>query len=161
MQRVAHIVRQLADQLRKDAECESQAAASCRTINCLIVEDEESDAVLSLEAISSVGGVAATLARSGDEALRMLTEAEAGDRPKFEIVFVDLKLNGSEVQGKEVIEQIRRRFPQTHTVIISGYLGQNVLDALRGGYAGIIEKPLVRENLAEILDKHRLRRHED
>lgn len=160
VQRVAHIVRQLADQLREEAKCDGASQSACRIVNCLIVEDEESDAVLSLDAISTVGGVSATLARTGDDALRMLAEAESGVRPPFDIVFVDLKLNDSEAQGQEVIERIRTRFPKTHTVIISGYLGQNVLDSLKGGYVGIVQKPLERTNLTEILSKHRLR-HED
>lgn len=158
VQRVAHIVRQLADELRKTS-CE--ADASTRHVSCLLVEDDNNDATMSLEAIGSVGGVEATLARSGDDAMKMLHDAETGLIRPYDIVFVDLKLQGSDAQGQHVIEQIRQHFPKTHIVIISGYLGQSVLDTLKGGYVGIVQKPLERDNLTEILDKHRLRRQED
>lgn len=154
VQRVAHIVRQLAEELRK-TDCAE--ASACRPVNCLLVEDDENDALLSLEAIGSVGGVIATLAKTGESAVQMLNEAQAGDRPLFDIVFIDLQLNGSEVQGQQLIERIRQQFPKTHTVIISGHLGQAVLDSLRGGYVGVVQKPLERDNLTEILAKHRMR----
>lgn len=131
-----------------------------RPVNCLIVEDDSNDAIMALEAVGSVGAVEAMVAKSGDEAIGLLNESVAGFRPKFDIVFVDLRLNGSEAQGQDVIRQIRERFPQTHTVIMSGYLSQGVVDALRGAYVGIVSKPLMPECLEEIISKHRMR-HED
>lgn len=126
-------------------------------VNCLIVEDDQNDAELSLEAIGNVGGVVALLARTGDEAMQLLQEAEGEFRPKFDIVFVDLKLAGSEAQGVDVIKKIQRQFPRTHTIIVSGTMSTDVLNQLQGSYFGIVSKPLQRDNLDEILNKHRMR----
>lgn len=146
---------QLVRDIRAENVCRGKSSAV--PVNCLIVEDDESDAILSLEAVGSVGGVSAMLARSGDEAMALLKEAAEGFRPPFDIVFVDLKLAGSDAQGIEVIRRIRQRFPHTHCIIVSGTMTPADFDALRGTYVGIVSKPLHHDNLQEIISKHHLR----
>lgn len=132
-------------------------------VSCLIVEDNEADALLTLEAVASVGGVEATLAVCGDEALRLLQESKNHFRPEFDIAFVDLRLAGSRTQGTDLITQLRTSFPKTHIIVVTGALGQEATEFLaseqqKGAYIGLVTKPLVRENLCEILDKHRMRK---
>ena len=127
----------------------------------LIVEDDENDAMLSAHAIEAVGGVAATIARTGDEAIKLLDAAKAGDRPPFHICFLDLNLVGSAAQGYEVLRHIRKINPKIHVIVVSGYIDQGVINFLAsdkstGGYIGIITKPLHEANLKEILAKHRM-----
>lgn len=132
-----------------------------RSVNCMIVEDDSNDATMALEAVGSVGNVEAILAHTGDEAVDLLNQSISGFRPRFDIVFVDLRLQGSEAQGIDVIRRIRDQFPQTHTVIMSGNISQGVMDALGGAYVGVVSKPLMPENLEDIISKHRMRRHQD
>jgi CheY-like chemotaxis protein len=129
--------------------------------NVLIVEDDENDAQLSALAIRAVGGVSATIAKTGDEAIDLLNKAKAGDRPPFHICFLDLNLVGSAAQGYEVLRHIRKISPKIHVIVISGYIDQGVINFLAsdkgsGGYIGIITKPLHEANLRDILAKHRM-----
>lgn len=115
-----------------------------------------------MEAIKAVDGVSAEVVKTGDEALRLLRESKAGKRAKFDIVFVDLQLRGSEAQGIDVIRQVRKQFPATHTIIVSGTIDREAINFLssqenKGAYLGIISKPLEVENLHEIINKHHMR----
>lgn len=130
--------------------------------NCLIVEDDPNDSFLSQTAVEAVGGVKVTVAKSGDEAISLLKEAQQGFRPLFHIVFLDLNLIGSTAQGYEVLSFLRIHMPKTHTVVVSGYVDDGIIQHLVGkkektsGYVGIIHKPLQKEDLREILAKHRM-----
>ncbi len=158
---VAELRQVKAEEVRATGKAAEAAKAGADFIpNCLIVEDDEADAELSADAVRAVG-VNATIARSGDEAVRLLDMAKAGDRPPFHIVFLDLNLVGSAKQGYDVLRHIRRIAPAIHVIIVSGYIDQGVINFLAGdkssgGYLGIITKPLHRANLSEILAKHRM-----
>lgn len=130
-------------------------------VNVLLVEDDEADAFLSLEAVSAVGGVAAMLARTGDDAMNLLDEAKHGLRPQFDMMFVDMKLCGSRAQGLDLVERVRKDFPSTHIVVVTGTLDEQAAYLMENaGYVGFIRKPLMRENLGDILCKHHLRKQE-
>lgn len=167
MKRVFCIAEKLVNELRQVRE-EEHAEAAVATANhenfqanVLIVEDNESDAELAAEAVRAVGNITATIASSGDEAIRLLNSAKAGEGPPFHICFLDLNLIGSAAQGYQVLSHIRKISPQIHVIIVSGYIDQGVInflakDAGSGGYIGIITKPLHKANLKEILTKHRM-----
>lgn len=139
--------------------CASPTVGACPlVINCMIVEDDEFDAELTMRAVQTISDVKAVLARNGDEAINYLMEAEQGFRPRFDLVFVDLKLSGSETQGADVIKRIAKRFPKTHTIIVSGTVSADAINSLAGCYVGIVSKPLVADNMEEIVDKHRMRK---
>lgn len=167
MKRVFCIAEKLVKDLRAvNAEetahlAKSGAAPSAFTPNVLIVEDDENDAELAAEAVRAVDNISATIAKTGDEAIRLLNAAKEGDRPPFHICFLDLNLIGSAAQGYQVLSHIRKISPQIHVIIVSGYIDQGVINFLAkdtgsGGYIGIITKPLHKANLREILSKHRM-----
>lgn len=169
MKRVFCIAERLAKELRQAREEEHAEAHEIATANgggefepnVLIVEDDPSDAELAAIAVRAVGHVTATVAKTGDEAIDLLNRAKAGDRPPFQICFLDLNLVGSAAQGYQVLTHIRKISPQIHVIIVSGYIDQGVINFLAndrnaGGYVGIITKPLHEANLKEILAKHRM-----
>lgn len=157
MKRLKQLTQDYVTEMRA-ASCVRDVATQAPAIHCLIVEDDDTDAEMSLHAIGSVGDVTAILAKTGDDAMNLLMEAEQGFRPLFDIVFVDLKLHGSETQGGDVIKRIAKRFPKTHTIIVSGTVTADAINSLAGCYVGIVSKPLVADNMEEILGKHRMRK---
>lgn len=159
MKRLQRAVLEYRDHMKAEARAAGAATEFLsRPVNCLIVEDDEMDAELSMAAVGSVGGVTATLATSGDQAMTMLE-----DHPDFDIAFIDLRLVGSKVQGTDLISAMRQQFPRTHIIIVTGTLGPDTTEFMakeaqqgRGTYFGIIHKPLHHDNLEEILSKHRM-----
>lgn len=128
--------------------------------NCLLVEDDPTDAALSKYALDALG-VPVQMADSGDQAIRLLEASKDPNRPDFDIVFLDLVLRGSAAQGVQVLEYIRSHFPSVHVVLVSGFIDQGVLNLIthhkgKGAYLGVVSKPLQKSEITEILQKHRL-----
>ncbi len=131
-----------------------------RPPRCLLVEDDDNDAVLSLNVLEAMG-VGVARAKTGEEAIRLLNQSKGPSISDFDIVFLDLVLRGGFIQGLQVFEHIRNNFPSTHTVIVSGYVTPEVIELIsmhngKGGYVGFITKPLHEMDVKEIFQKHRI-----
>ena len=79
----------------------------------LIVEDEERMRRL-FELVLKPAGYQLLLARSGDEALRMIQEHESLD-----MIITDLQLGA--VSGMDVLEAARQQVPDVPVLIVTGY----------------------------------------
>lgn len=161
MQRFVDITSRLISNLRKQAEAESSEPVQVPfTPNCLLVEDVSRDAELSLAALHALN-VPTMVARTGEDAIRLLKKSKDSDHPDFQIVFLDLVLVGSAVQGVEVLQFIRTNFPSIHTILVSGHIDNSILAMInaysgRGGYIGFVTKPLEEMDIREIFAKHHL-----
>jgi CheY-like chemotaxis protein len=154
------IVQQLIEDYR---ECNRvEAAASCvrKLPHCLIVEDERSDIELTEYALNKLG-VSWDVARTGEDAIKLLDRSKDPLKPDFDIVFLDLVLRGSAAQGIQVLEHVRKHFPSVHVVLVSGYVDSAILNLVakhkgQGAYLGIVTKPLNIADATEIFKKHNL-----
>lgn len=131
-----------------------------RQPQCLLVEDDPFDAELSSRALKQLP-LDLKVATNGDEAIRLLDASKDPKHPDYDIVFLDLMLKGSAAQGIQVLDHIRKNFPSVHVVLVSGHIDQGVLNLITshkgsGGYIGVVSKPLVEEEVEDILKKHRL-----
>lgn len=151
---------QIAERLTEDlreAQREEHETAMLRRIipKCLIVEDDPDDAELSSIALKSTGAEV-QVARSGEEAIKLLEESGSD----LDIVFLDLRLSGSSIQGFHVLRHIRTEFPKLHVVIVSGFIGDELMEYIAkskgGGYIGLVPKPLHKVDVKEVMQKHRL-----
>lgn len=144
----------------REANVKDQTNFLKKRPQCLLVEDDASDAALSVYALKQLP-VDLKIAASGDEAIKLLDASLDPKHPDYDIVFLDLLLRGSAKQGIQVLEHIRKNFPTVHVVLVSGHIDQGVLDLItsykgRGAYLGVVSKPLVVEEVQDILHKHRL-----
>lgn len=101
------------------------------------------------------------LARTGDEAIALLDRSKDPARPDYAIMFLDLVLRGSAAQGIEVLEHVRKFFPTVHVVLVSGHIDEGILNFIaryrgQGAYIGLVSKPLRREEVKDIFNKHRI-----
>jgi adenylate cyclase len=77
-----------------------------------------------------------SFARNGSQALQILA-----NHPDIQIVVTDL--NMPEMNGVELLIQLRSRFPQIKNMVISAYSdGESVTTAKRAGATGFINKPI-------------------
>ena len=108
----------------------------------LVVEDNEAVGNFSTEMLHDLGYRTVWAANAG-ECLRLLTE----DRQRFDLVFSDVVMPG--MNGIEMAEILRERYPNLPVVITSGY--SNVI-AQEGSHGfRLIQKPYSIEDVAVIM----------
>lgn len=94
-------------------------------------------------------------ARSAEQAIKLLEADAAG----MDIVLLDLNLPG--MGGLELLEQLRRRWPGTQVVILTGFGSLEAAKrAIRLDAADFLTKPCSLEDLEQALAKARRRRIE-
>jgi CheY-like chemotaxis protein len=152
MERVISLTEKLIDELRQHRK-----KTELKEIpRMLVIEDDSLDAQLISRTLSAMGAVV-DIAYDGEDALVKIRDTVSGNRVPYLIIFLDLKLPG--IGGVEVLKQIRVLIPGTPVVVVTGavYESQDLEDAAKLGYFGLVKKPLAKADAAEILAKHRIK----
>ena len=111
----------------------------------LVVEDE---AILgdSISQYLAHHGYATAVARSGEEGVRLMTEASP------DVAVVDLRLPG--IDGLEVLSRIGEISPATAVIMMTAYSSvTSAVEAMRRGAFDYLTKPLALEELRMVVDK--------
>jgi DNA-binding NtrC family response regulator len=99
----------------------------------LIVDDEPQVAEILAKSLAREGHDA-TVAHSGEEALRLLGPAEP------DALFLDVSMPG--MNGLDVLAEVKRRRPTLPVVVITGHATEDEVDEVkRLGAVDVIEKP--------------------
>ena len=108
----------------------------------ILVVDDEADIRDLVSGILEDEGHSPRTARDADEALRSIEER----RPH--LVVLDIWLQGSRLDGLEVLSQIKKQHPDLPVVIISGHGNiETAVTAIRRGAYDYIEKPFKADRL--------------
>ncbi len=108
----------------------------------ILVVDDEADIRDLVSGILEDEGHRTRLARDSDEALRAIEER----RPQ--LVILDIWLQGSRLDGLEVLTIIKRTYPDLPVVIISGHGNiETAVTAIKRGAYDYIEKPFKADRL--------------
>ena len=125
----------------------------------ILIVDDETAVRASLRKAVAQEGLIVEEARSGEEALGMLS------RLPFELVLTDIRMEG--VSGLDLLAQIRNRWPDTEVILLTGYASlESAIQALRQGAHDYLVKPAsiheVRASVREGLEKRQeaIRRRE-
>lgn len=121
----------------------------------LIVDDEEAIR-RSLRKALAYEDVTIQEARSGEEALQLLSQTT------FSLVLTDIRMG--QVDGLDLLAEIRERWPDTVVVLLTGYASvESAVQALRRGAHDYLIKPVsiedVRASIRRGLAKHKNARH--
>jgi len=104
----------------------------------ILVVDDEPMVCRSIQRILSEHHT--EIARSGEEALMKLKEQ------RFDVVFTDLKMPG--IDGIELLRIIKKEYPQTITIIITGYAAvATAVEAMKEGAFDYVPKPFTPEEV--------------
>src|SRR5579872_4835878 len=134
---------------KKEWPMTSTSPTPHRNPRVLIVEDESRLRDLLLEEIPDIG-FQATAARSGEEARRVM-ETDA-----HEIILLDLRL--PVMGGMDLLESVRKSWPQTQVVILTGY--GDLASAQRAIHLDVVDflsKPCPLREVELALDRARRR----
>ncbi len=111
--------------------------------NILLVEDEPSVA-RGLEMVLTDEGYGVNLAATGNDALNMFS----GNG--FDLVVADLRL--PDIDGLEVIREIKQQRPDTAVIIITGYPSvSSAISAVRLGVEDYLRKPFTDDELIAVV----------
>ncbi|MGH2472472.1 MAG: ATP-binding protein [Candidatus Limnocylindria bacterium] len=118
----------------------------------LVVDDEES-VVVTIKAILQLDGYSVATTTSGVQARAMVRDVE------YDLVLTDLRLEDGD--GLDVLKAVRERFPETVTIMLTGYASlESAIQALRAGAYDYLVKPSeveeLRATVARGLERRRL-----
>jgi DNA-binding NtrC family response regulator len=119
------------------------AARDLQALSILVVDDED-DLRLGLERlVARLGGVVRSAA-DGQDALALLEQAPA------DIVVTDLMM--PRVSGSALLDEVKRRMPETEVVILTGYgTIQTAVSCLQMGAAHFLTKPFDNDEVLRVL----------
>jgi len=128
------------------------AAVAARTPEILLVDDDES-VLVTMQAVLEMDGYKVTPVSKGSAAL-----AELGAR-EFDLVLTDLRLD--DLDGITILEELRRRSPETVAILLTGYASlESAVKALRQGAYDYLFKPCdveeLRATVARGIERRRL-----
>ena len=117
------------------------------TLDILVVDDERDIREL-VAGVLEDEGYGARLAADSDAAL----EAISARRPS--LVLLDVWLQGSRLDGLDLLDELKRRDPSLPVIVISGHGNlDTAVAAIRRGAADFIEKPFEAERLLLLVER--------
>lgn len=112
----------------------------------ILIVDDETDIRELISGILEDEGHATRLAKDSDETLAAIEER----RPS--LVILDIWLQGSKLDGLELLDRIKRSHPDLPVVIISGHGNiETAVAAIKRGAYDYIEKPFKADRLVLIV----------
>src|SRR5256714_1370508 len=100
----------------------------------VLVGDDEESVVVTIKAILQLDGYNVATTTSGATARAMVREVE------YDLVLTDLRLEDGD--GLDVLKAVRERYPETVTIMLTGYASlESAIRAIRGGAADYPGKP--------------------
>lgn len=126
-------------------------------VSDILVVDDETDIRALIKGILNDEGYSVREAANADETLKTI----AARRPT--LVILDIWLTGSTMDGMQILQHIRRDYPDTPVIMISGHGNiDTAVSAIKMGAYDFIEKPFKADRLVlqvkHALDAARLRR---
>ncbi|NNG02966.1 MAG: sigma-54-dependent Fis family transcriptional regulator [Inquilinus sp.] len=114
----------------------------------ILVVDDEADIRLLIRGILEDEGNTTREAADADSAL----EALASRQPS--LVVLDVWLQGSRLDGLQILEEIRRRFPALPVLMVSGHGNiEMAVTAIKNGAYDFIEKPFKADRLLLMIER--------
>jgi two-component system nitrogen regulation response regulator NtrX len=114
----------------------------------ILIVDDEADIREGVSGILSDEGHSTRTARNSDEAL----EAISARRPN--LVFLDIWMQGSRLDGLQLLDVIKEQHPSLPVVMISGHGNiETAVAAIRKGAYDFIEKPFKADRLVLVADR--------
>ena len=123
----------------------------------ILIVDDEADIRELVAGILEDEGFETRTARDSDQALLEISNRRPG------LVFLDIWLQGSKLDGLQLLEQIKRDHPELPVVMISGHGNiETAVAAIKRGAYDFIEKPFKADRLILVatraLETSRLKR---
>ncbi len=112
----------------------------------ILVVDDEPDMRELLRDVLQERGCRVALAQSGREALKRLGEDE------YAVVLTDLRMK--EMEGIELLKEIKRSYPETNVIIMTAFGSvETAIEAMKQGAYDYLVKPIKTEELVRVTER--------
>lgn len=111
----------------------------------LLIVDDEVKIVNTYKQFFELNGFDVLVTMRGEEAVQLV------EQHKPHVVLLDWRLEGSKLQGLDVLERTKALLPKTVVLMYSGYSGAEKEEAFRRGADQFLEKPLQLPQLVETI----------
>ncbi len=112
----------------------------------ILVVDDEPDMRELLRDVLQERGCRVALAQSGREALKQLGEDE------YAVVLTDLRMK--EMEGIELLKEIKRSYPETNVIIMTAFGSvETAIEAMKQGAYDYLVKPIKTEELVRVTER--------
>jgi two-component system response regulator HydG len=112
----------------------------------LLVVDDESSIRESCQEVAETLGFGCQVAGSFEEAIRIL------ENTTIDLVLLDLRVPSS--NGLDMLQQVKRRFPDLAVIIMTGYASvHSAVQAMKSGAFDYVSKPFSFDELRLVLDR--------
>ncbi len=140
-----HVVLPVVEQQATEDASDTQDLHAGSGRSVLFVDDETAVAQMAVKMLRALG-YAPALACDGEEALTMLRQSPGA----YDLVVTDLSMPG--ISGRELAKAVTELQPDLPVILCTGYSQQYTeAEALRDGFADIIQKPIVMRQLADAI----------
>jgi DNA-binding NtrC family response regulator len=101
----------------------------------ILIVDDSADICLLLTSHLKLRGFSADSTQNGSNALKMIA------RERYEIVICDIIMPG--MKGTELLQKIKKSYPVTHVIMITGYVSlEHLITCMKYGADTCIFKPM-------------------
>ena len=112
----------------------------------IMVVDDEASVRTSLEKVLSRAGYVTRSAASGSDALKQLSSKTV------DLILSDMKM--ADVDGLELLRQVRKKYPRTEVVLLTGYgTVEKAVEAMKEGAYDFITKPFKRAVILKTVER--------
>ncbi|MEW6001084.1 MAG: response regulator [Nitrospirota bacterium] len=112
----------------------------------ILVVDDEDIVLISCERTLTPAGYEVRMAKSGIDGLKMM------ENDGFNLALIDIKM--PDMDGIEVLRQIKKKWPDTEVIIITGYSTlATAITSIKLGAYDYIEKPFTPDVLLSSVEK--------
>lgn len=112
----------------------------------ILIVDDETGIVEEIKSFLAEEGYTVRAADSAKQGMELLEEF------KPDVVFIDVKL--PDASGVEVLKAAKERSPETKTVMVTGYVDQNLMDEAEAvGRDSFIQKPFDLIKIVEEIER--------
>ncbi|MBU1852962.1 MAG: response regulator [Candidatus Omnitrophica bacterium] len=110
----------------------------------ILIVDDEKDITLTLKELFLSKGYDALVAFTGKEAERLLNQKG------LDLILLDIQM--PDINGVEILRQVKKKFPEIKTVVLTGFLEEYKSDIEKIGCDAILNKPFSIKTLIKIVD---------
>ncbi len=116
------------------------AGPQTASLSKILLMEDETNVAKGLQMVLGEAGYEVDWAQTGQLALEMFR------RKSYDLILADLLL--PDIDGMEVIKEVRRQWPETRVIVITGYSTvASAVDALKLGAADYLQKPFTEDEI--------------
>lgn len=121
-----------------------------KIMKILVIDDDENIRIIMTKFLELLN-CQVDAVENGEKGLKLISKAK-NNNSEYELVFTDRNMPG--ILGEEVVRRIKRDYPDTKVILMSGEINESIKRVVfSAGADGIIEKPFSLEEIENCINE--------